>query len=126
MLTDKEWLSQIGERWEDTEDDEDISELIPGKKKKGAGRKKEGTPESGEPAKRGRKRKKAMDEEVLIVYFLLFILNICRVALVLVTIAMQEHPVLVDEVLQRNVQKVQRCRPQIPNLLRNCLLVWIH
>uniref|UniRef100_A0A915NPB8 Uncharacterized protein n=2 Tax=Meloidogyne TaxID=189290 RepID=A0A915NPB8_9BILA len=63
LLTDKEWLSQIGERWEDTEDDEDISELIPGKKKKGAGRKKDGTPESGEPAKRGRKRKKAMDEE---------------------------------------------------------------
>ncbi|CAK5084849.1 unnamed protein product [Meloidogyne enterolobii] len=62
-MTDKEWLSQMGERWEDTEDDEDISELIPGKKKKGAGRKKDGTPESGEPAKRGRKRKKAMDEE---------------------------------------------------------------
>jgi len=73
LLTDKEWLSQIGERWEDTEDDEDISELIPGKKKKGAGRKKDGTPESGEPAKRGRKRKKAMDEEVWNIFNFLLI-----------------------------------------------------
>lgn len=64
MLSDREWLRQIDERWDETEDDEDISELMAGKKKKIVGRKKDGTPETSEPAKRGRKRKKAMDEEV--------------------------------------------------------------
>uniref|UniRef100_A0A1I8BQS0 SNF2-family ATP dependent chromatin remodeling factor snf21 n=1 Tax=Meloidogyne hapla TaxID=6305 RepID=A0A1I8BQS0_MELHA len=62
LLSDKEWLRQIDERWEETDDDEDISELMPEKKKKGGRKKDDGTPE-GEPAKRGRKRKKAMDEE---------------------------------------------------------------
>jgi hypothetical protein len=64
-LSDKEWLRQIDERWEESDDDEDVNELMQGKKKKGIGRKKEdGTPEATEPAKRGRKRKKAMDDEV--------------------------------------------------------------
>ena len=74
LMSDREWLRQIDEGWDGSEDDggEEI-ELAPKKKGKGgrrpAGAREGETPIGGgnsaeQPAKRERKRKKAMDEEV--------------------------------------------------------------
>jgi hypothetical protein len=70
-MSDREWLRQIDE-WDGTEDEEEVEILT--KKKGKVGRRPIGARggeagESGstppEPAKRGRKRKKVMDEEVV-------------------------------------------------------------
>ena len=71
-MSDREWLRQIDEGW-DGSDDEEAEVDLPIKKKGKGGRRPVGARETGtsgdqsaEPAKRGRKRKKVLEDEVIL------------------------------------------------------------